>query len=338
MENDLGPRLQVGRVLRGVEVLVREVQRVELERPVGRDLEAVAGLVGEPEPAHVGLVPVLLRHDVGHVLVGDRALVDVDRRAGLPVGVVVPRPAAVPGELLEVGAQAKLEADARQVAEVGRELNAADDLERPVLEERVRRSVADVVPAVPTGERVDGLDGRRRPGWGRRGPRARSRAGAGGGRGRASARGRGRGRPAGDPDLRVSLSVGARQMLSDGPRTTTLRPPKCEICPVALSITTSVPPWESVTCPADSLAANVFQSPAAGAGLGRDAAGPGIWSQAARYPAGAQGVSPRVTKRKLDERLAVRGPRQREGEVGVTLRRRAAARSARPTARPAPRP
>ena len=74
------------------------------------------------------MVAVLLRDDVRHVLVGDRALEAADDGGGEPVGVRLPRAAPVPGELLEAGHEGEPDADSRDVAESRRQLDDVLDL------------------------------------------------------------------------------------------------------------------------------------------------------------------------------------------------------------------
>ena len=74
-----------------VKWLAREADR----RPAAH-LSPKPRLVGQRQPAGVGVMAVLLREDVRHVLLGDGALEAADDRRGEPVGVALPRAAPVP--------------------------------------------------------------------------------------------------------------------------------------------------------------------------------------------------------------------------------------------------
>ena len=96
-------------------------------------LEAEARVVGQRQPARVRMVAVLLREDVGHVLIGDRALEAADDGRREPVRVRLPRAAAVPGEPLEAGQEGEPDPDSRHVAEPRRELDDVLDQQLAVV-------------------------------------------------------------------------------------------------------------------------------------------------------------------------------------------------------------
>ena len=132
VEEHLGPRLEIVRVARRGQVGGREVARREADRRPPVDPQPEAVVAGQREPARVAVLAVLLREDVRHVLLGDGALEAADDRRGEPVGVVLPRPAAVPGDALEAGPEGEPDPDARYVVEPGRELHdVLDDAARP---------------------------------------------------------------------------------------------------------------------------------------------------------------------------------------------------------------
>lgn len=68
IEHHFGPRLEIARVARAVEIARRKVARGEPNRGPSLYLDAGPSLVGQREPSHLALVAVLLREDVGHVL------------------------------------------------------------------------------------------------------------------------------------------------------------------------------------------------------------------------------------------------------------------------------
>ena len=117
VEVDLGPRLEIARVARRVQVGGGEVARREADRRLPFDPQAEAVVAGQRQPARVAVQAVLLREDVRHVLLGDGALEAADDRRGEPVGVVLPGPAAVPRDALEAGQEDEPDPDARHVVD-----------------------------------------------------------------------------------------------------------------------------------------------------------------------------------------------------------------------------
>ena len=108
------PARIAGTVPRLVEVLAREVERLQEERRVARDLHAAAVRVREGRPAHRRLSAAVLRADVVDVLVRDRRAVESHVAAFAAVHVVLPRAASVPRQVLERRVEPLERADARQ--------------------------------------------------------------------------------------------------------------------------------------------------------------------------------------------------------------------------------
>ena len=151
----------------------------------------------------------------GHVLAGDGALEAADDRRRAPVGVVLPRPAAVPGERARgrAGGPARRRCAARRGAP-GASSTTFSTTSSPVASSRYAMPVRDADPS----RRWTSLDGDAAHA-GRR--RARARAG----RARARASAAGRRFACSAPAASPSLSVGARQSCSRGPAASTFRPP-----------------------------------------------------------------------------------------------------------------
>ena len=187
---------------------------------VGRPahLEPEARVVGQRQPPRVDVMAVLLREDVGHVLLRDGALEAADDGGGEPVGVASHGPRAVPGEPLEAGPEGEPDPDARHVAEPRRELDDVLDQELA----RIEQPVAVTVRDEPVGP-VDELD--------RAAPSARTESRPSSSRSRPSSSQRRR-----TPLCRArQLSAGrrcrsaARQSCSCGPTARTFRPPSAEL-------------------------------------------------------------------------------------------------------------
>ena len=110
------------------------------------DLEPESRLVGQREPAGLLVVAVLLREDVGHVLVGDGAAEAADDRGCPPIRVALERPTSEPFELLELRRQHQHDADAWKVAQVGAEPHLVLDQQGTGGEQTMALPVEHVVP------------------------------------------------------------------------------------------------------------------------------------------------------------------------------------------------
>ena len=80
-----------------------EMADASFHEGLGVDAQGQPGLVGEGDPAHVGMVAMFLGHDVGVVLLAHAAGVDADCRASLAVDVIFVRATAVPAKTVESG-------------------------------------------------------------------------------------------------------------------------------------------------------------------------------------------------------------------------------------------
>ena len=199
---------------RGVQVGGGEVARGEADRRPPAHLEAEARRRRSASAsAPSRMVAVLLREDVRHVLLGDGALEAADDRGREPVGVVLPRPAAVPGERARgrAGGRARRRCAARRGARGASSHDVLDE-QLAAREQPVAMPVRDAGPS--RGGRA-----RRRCRSRARGDELELRAG----RARARASAAARRSPLGTSG-RPSLSVGARQSCRRGPPTSTFRP------------------------------------------------------------------------------------------------------------------
>ena len=161
-QDHLGAGLEVGRVQRAVEVAGREVAGGEADRRPALRHEPRAGLVGEREPPGFASVAVLLREDVRHVLVRDGALEAADDAGGEPVGVILPRAAAVPLEPLEPGPQRHDDADAWEVAQLAADTHLVLDEHVSRVEDVIAVEVHRVVPLPAPRDAVHELEARLR--------------------------------------------------------------------------------------------------------------------------------------------------------------------------------
>ena len=96
----------------------REVARRALEQSAGRHHPQDAPVRGfELQPAHVRLVAVLLRHDVGHVLPTHGPRIPPHGRSPYAVAVALVRPTAEPAEPLELRREHERHPHSRQVGQ-----------------------------------------------------------------------------------------------------------------------------------------------------------------------------------------------------------------------------
>jgi hypothetical protein len=142
-EHHLGPRFELVRVPSRRQVARGEVTRAEADRREPAHFEAEPGLIGQREPASVRVVAVLLREDVGDVLIRDRALEAADDGGRQPVRIRLPGAAAVPGKPLEAGLEGEPDPDSRRVAELRRELHDVLDQDLAVVPQPVALTVRD---------------------------------------------------------------------------------------------------------------------------------------------------------------------------------------------------
>jgi hypothetical protein len=101
-------------VFRREEIGCAEVAGRKSEQRFTRDAQPGAA-IPEFHPADIGAVTIFLRHDVGHVEVGDGRGVETDGRGGFPIGVIFQRAAAVPAHALGFGGEGQDDTDAGQV-------------------------------------------------------------------------------------------------------------------------------------------------------------------------------------------------------------------------------
>src|SRR5258708_5176353 len=107
---------------------------------------------GKVDPSGFGMMPVLLRHHVRHILAGHRATMESHRRGGAAVRIVFQRTFAEIAEVLEARLEVPGNADTRQVNHVlGTEANGILHDNGTVFPKRIVVIVAAVPPVVPPG-------------------------------------------------------------------------------------------------------------------------------------------------------------------------------------------
>ena len=112
--------------------------------------------IAQRSPAHIGLISVFLRHDIGHILLIHRAAVQPDRHPGLAVDIAFFRAAAEPGELLKTRRDDQRHAQARERRQIAKRRDRMLHQHRAVAIDRIGNGVAE-----PGGmsRGLDGVDG-----------------------------------------------------------------------------------------------------------------------------------------------------------------------------------
>jgi len=168
VKDDFGARMDVGGESGCFEIGVTIVERIEAKQGIAANAEGLAGIIGQREPTHITFVAVFLGHDVGRVLLTDRAVIDAHHATGVAIAVVFVGATTIPGNRFKSGVELQGYANAGEIDQVGCKGDVGADAQAPRVGQGVGVAGLDVVPALAatgTGTYFDAVLAARSDDW-----------------------------------------------------------------------------------------------------------------------------------------------------------------------------